>query len=181
MVLAATSLATAEKAAGKAPGEKPGTVSVEVTKLTAKVKAIDAQKRTVTLEGEGGGIVTVNAKHARNFDQIKVGDQVRLDYVEELAIFVREAEGPPDAQSVGTVALAAKGKKPGGLIAETTEIQANVEAIDYKKRTVTLKGPAGGVRTLKVGKEVKNFNEVKKGDQVVVRFTEALALELAAP
>jgi hypothetical protein len=32
-----------------------------------------------------------------------------------------------------------------------------------------------------VGKEVKNFNEVKKGDQVVVRFTEALALELAAP
>ncbi|MGO9689996.1 MAG: hypothetical protein ACLP2X_15830 [Syntrophobacteraceae bacterium] len=46
------------------------------------------------------------------------------------------------------------------------------------KRTVTLKGPEGKIRTYKVGKEVKKFKQVKKGDQVVLRVTEALALEV---
>ena len=46
------------------------------------------------------------------------------------------------------------------------------------KRTVTLKGPEGKIQTYKVGEEVKNFKQVKKGDQVVLRVTEALALEV---
>jgi hypothetical protein len=46
------------------------------------------------------------------------------------------------------------------------------------KRTVTLKGPEGKIRTYRVGKEVKKFKHVKKGDQVVLRVTEALALEV---
>jgi Cu/Ag efflux protein CusF len=181
MVLAFTSLAVAKKSASNPKDEKPGAVAVDVVKLTATVKALDAQKKTVTLEGKGGKTLTVNAKNARNFDQIKVGDQVKVQYVEELAIFVRRADAPADAQVAQTVVLEPKGKKPGGIVAETTEIQANVEDINYKKRTVTLKGPAGGVKTLKVGKQVKNFKEVKKGDQVVLRFTEALALEVTKP
>ena len=46
------------------------------------------------------------------------------------------------------------------------------------KRTVTLKGPEGKIRASKVGKEVKNFKQVKKGDRVVLQITEALALEV---
>ena len=48
---------------------------------------------------------------------------------------------PAGAEGVQTVALAPKGKMPGSLVANTIEIQANVEGIDYRKRTVTLKGP----------------------------------------
>jgi len=48
---------------------------------------------------------------------------------------------------------------------------------NQKTRTVTLKGAAGGVWTIRVGKQVKNLKEVKKGGQVVLRVTEALALE----
>jgi hypothetical protein len=32
--------------------------------------------------------------------------------------------------------------------------------------------------TLKVGKDVKRFNEVKKGDEIVVKHTEALAINV---
>jgi Cu/Ag efflux protein CusF len=181
MVLALTSLAAAKQAASTPKDKKPGAVAVEVLKLTATVKAVDAQKKTVTLEGKGGKTFTLNAKNARNLEQVKVGDKVKAEYVEELAIFVRKADAPPEVKGEQTVALAPKGKMPGGVMAETTEIQANVEGIDRKKRTITLKGPAGAVQSFKVGKQVKNFKEVKKGDQVVLRVTEALALTVEKP
>ena len=44
-----------------------------------------------------------------------------------------------------------------------------------------MKGPAGNVRTFKVDKAVKNFGQIKKGDQVVLRFTEAVALSVVKP
>jgi hypothetical protein len=45
---------------------------------------------------------------------------------------------------------------------------------------VTLRGPQQKAVTLKVGKEAKRFDEVKKGDEVVVRHTEALAINVEA-
>ena len=59
---------------------------------------------------------------------------------------------------------------------ETVEVTAKVEAVDPAKRTVTLRGPEGGVRTIKVDERVRRLEEVKPGDEVVVRHTEALAI-----
>ena len=172
------SLAVVVESANAAKGTKRGAVAVEVIKWSGTVKAVDYEKRTVTLAGEGGKTFTLNAKNARNLDQVKAGDKVNLEYVEELAVFVKKAGVPAGAEEVQTIALAPKGKMPGGVVANTIEIQANVEGIDYKKRTVTLKGPEGKIRTYKVGKEVKNFKQVKKGDQIVLQVTEAIALEV---
>ena len=116
-----------------------------------------------------------------NFDQIAVGDQVTTTFVEELAVFVRKSDAPPSADEAETVALAPKGAKPGAVVANTQVLTAKIEAINYKNRTVSLKGPDGQVKTLKVGNNVKNFKAVKKGDEVVVRFTEALAITVAKP
>jgi hypothetical protein len=55
---------------------------------------------------------------------------------------------------------------------------ARVEDIDYKNRTVTLRVPQQKTVTLKVDKDVKRFNEVKKGDEIVVKHTEALAISV---
>ena len=57
-------------------------------------------------------------------------------------------------------------------------ITASVEAVDQAERTVTLKGPRGRVVTLPVSEKAKNFDKVKVGDMVVVRYLEALSLEL---
>ncbi len=43
------------------------------------------------------------------------------------------------------------------------------------------KGPEGNTRTIKVDPGVKRFKEVKKGDEVVVRLTEALAISVQKP
>ena len=67
---------------------------------------------------------------------------------------------------------------PGAVVTEVVVVTATVEAIDAAKRTVTLKGPQGNVKTLKVDKRVKNFRNVKKGDEVVLRHTEAVVVSV---
>jgi Cu/Ag efflux protein CusF len=58
------------------------------------------------------------------------------------------------------------------------QIVATVEEVDAAKGHVTLKGPKGNVVPLTVGPEVRNLAQVKVGDQVRVRYAEALSLTL---
>jgi len=44
-----------------------------------------------------------------------------------------------------------------------------------------LKGPLGNTRIFKVSDAVERFNEIKAGDKVVVRVTEAIALAVVTP
>jgi hypothetical protein len=75
------------------------------------------------------------------------------------------------------VATAKPGEKPAGMAAEQVTITATVEAIDAKKNYVTLKGPDGKTKEIKV-KDPKNLVNVKVGDQVAITYTEALAIEV---
>ena len=160
---------------------KPGGTVVDVVKLSGTVKAIDMDKKTVTIEGTGGRTVVVDAKNARNLDQVKVGDKVNLNYIESMALFVRKSDAPPSVTETQEVQLTTKGEKSAGLVTKTIELTGSVESIDTKKRTVAVKGPAGNVRTFKVGPEAKNLGQIKKGDQVVLRYTEAVALSVVKP
>jgi len=178
---AVTFMLAAQMRDDAAKGEKPGGVVVDVVKWTGTVKAVDAQAKTVTVEGPGGKSATINAKNARNLDQVKVGDKVNIQFTDELALFVRKSDAPPAATEAQVVQLAPKGEKPAGLMAKTIELTGSVQSIDSKNRTIDLKGPAGNVRTYKVDKAVKNFDQIKKGDQVVLRFTEAVALSVVKP
>jgi hypothetical protein len=181
VVAGLTSLAMAQQAGSAPQGAKPGALAVEVITFSGKVTAVDTAKRTVTLQGAGGKKVKLNAKNARNLDQVKVGDRVKAEYIEELAIFVRKADAPPSATEAQAVELAPKGQKPAGLMADTVQITANVEAINYQKRTIALKGPLGRTQTYKLSDAVQNLQQIKKGDQVVLRFMEALALTVTNP
>jgi len=64
---------------------------------------------------------------------------------------------------------------------ETATVRATVKAVDMASRTVTLVGPQGEIKTLKVGPEVQNFAQVKAGDIVVVRYRESVAYIIAPP
>jgi hypothetical protein len=161
---------------------KPGAVLVETATFKAKVDAVDQEKRLVTLTGPRGNTVTVKAgPEVRNLAQVKPGDELTVRYLESVALFVRKSSEPPAATETQTVEVAPKGQKPAGLIVNTVEVTGTVEAVDLAKRTVTLKGPEGKSRTIKVDSSVKRLAEVKKGDQVVARPTEALALSVAKP
>ena len=73
------------------------------------------------------------------------------------------------------VAASAPGK---ATVARTATVRATVEAIDAANRQLTLKGPRGNVFAVAVDPQVRNLEQVKVGDSVVVRYFEALSLTL---
>ena len=180
MLLGLTSVAIAQQKDSD-DGGTPGRVSVDVIKLTGTVKAVDLEKKTVTVEGSGGRVETIDVKDARNLDQLKVGDKVTVTYTQALAVFVRKGDEPPSTSDKQTVQLAPKGQKPGGVVARTIQLTGTVQSVDARKRMVDVRVPAGDVRTFKVDPRVKNLSQVKKGDQVVLRYTESVALSVVKP
>jgi hypothetical protein len=165
----------------KKPAGKPGVVRVDAASITATVEAIDYDKRTVDLKGPKGNVVQLKVgPDVKNFNQVKVGDRVTTKYYESTAIFVRKPNEPPFAEEARGVQVAAPGQKPGAVAVDTMEMTARVEDINYKTRTVTLRGPQQKTKTFKVGQDVKRFNEVKKGDEIVIRHTEAIAIDVKA-
>lgn len=64
---------------------------------------------------------------------------------------------------------------------ETVEMTATVQSIDYAKRTVTLVGPDGAAKTMKVGNGVRNFAQIQPGDNLVVRYSQAAVYVIAPP
>src|SRR5688572_18317741 len=55
---------------------------------------------------------------------------------------------------------------PGGVIVETTRLQATVVAIDATNRAVTVAVPDGRQKIIGCGPEVANFNQIRVGDRV---------------
>jgi hypothetical protein len=81
---------------------------------------------------------------------------------------------PAQPQVSGAVATA-----PGAAMAVShVTVSATVEAVDKATRTVSLKGPKGNVVDVVAGEDVRNFDQIKKGDKVSLKYMEALTLEL---
>jgi len=84
---------------------------------------------------------------------------------------------PPPPQAASVIA-----EKPGQVVEESVvTAQARVLKVDQKSRVVTLHNAEGETFDVKVGEEVRNLPQVKKGDDVVVTYYESLALTLRKP
>lgn len=167
---------------GAGAADKPGVELGEVVVVTGKVVAIDRTDRCVAVQGPEGNVLVLEVgKGAKNFDQIKVGDQVKLEYYEAIAIYVAAAGKPPEADVAVIAASAPKGQKPAGEVIEVVDVSAVIQAIDRAKRTLTLKGPQGNVIPVKVDKSVKAFDQLKVGESIHVRYTEAVAISVSKP
>jgi hypothetical protein len=85
---------------------------------------------------------------------------------------------PAGAQTPGTTTTSMS-SEPGKVhMQQTTEMTARVVGIDRTERVVTLKGPKGNEVDVVCGDEVKNFAQIKLGDQVTAKYVESLYLEL---
>ena len=160
---------------GTAPGKA---AAVETIKVTATITAIDKATRDVTLKGPQGNEVTVTAgPEVKNFDQLKVGDNVDLNYVEALTLELKKGGGLVVQRTETAGAAGAKpGEKPAGAVGRQITVVADVIAVDPAKQVVTLKGPKRTV-DLKIPNP-EQFKRIAKGDQVEATYTQAVALEV---
>jgi hypothetical protein len=89
------------------------------------------------------------------------------------------AASPTLAQQPRANETTAVATTPGkGAVVDVVTVAATVTAIDKEKRAITLKGPQGNPVRVVAGPEVRNFDQIKVGDEVVVRHLEAVSLEL---
>ena len=172
---------TRSRETARSQGDQPAVVAIDTATSTAAVETIDYGTRTLTLKHPDGSITIYKAgKDVANFDQIHVGDTVNATVIEALAVSIRKAGEPPNVGEGVTVALAPKGSKPGMIVSDTDEITSKIESVDFANRTIVLDEVAGKPRTIKVAPRV-NLADFKAGDDVVVRYTKALALFVEKP
>jgi hypothetical protein len=169
-------------AAGVQEGDDRVERSQTVT-LTAVVEDIDLQRRRVTLRGPEGKTETIQVDDSvQNLSQVRKGDSVQVEYFESLAFHVRK----PGEAKVGDTAMiegverAQPGEKPGAIGARAITIVTQVEAIDKKNGTVTLKGPEGKVETVKA-QNPANLDKIKVGDTIEITYTQAVAIAVEKP
>jgi len=159
----------------------PGGVRVATHTVTANITDIDKDKRLLTLALPEGQKSTVRCgREIVNFDQLKVGDQVKAVVTEELAVSMVDPNTTPQTGGSTAVALAPEGGKPGGMLAETRETVATVSAIDEKTRHATLKFPDGTSHTVEVREDI-DLSKHKVGEKVLIRTTQTLALSVEKP
>jgi len=151
----------------------------QTTTVTATVQALDLETRVVTLKGPQGNVFDVKVgARAKNLNQVKVGDEVVITYYESVAYrLLKPGEAPVPTTQTDVVETAKQGAKPAGVAGSQTTLTATIEAIDLKAQTATLKGPNGKSVTVKA-KDPKNLESVKVGDEVVITYTEALAISV---
>jgi hypothetical protein len=167
---------------GCATTSKPGAVVVEQITHTATVVKIDSAKRVVTLKKEDGSMQSyVLGDDVKNFNQIKVGDVVNSSVIESVAVFVRKSNEQPDATVSKSISVAPKGDKPGMVMTDTFELVARVTAIDLDKGLITVNTADGSTKTFPIDKNVKNFKNIKTGDDVILNVTVAMIIAVEAP
>lgn len=157
-------------------------VRVENTQsVTATVEAIDRDSRLVELR-DGDEVTTVQVPdEVRNFDQIKVGDEVVVNYYQGIAAqFKKKGESKTVGRADVThgTGRAAEGTRPAGVAANTVTTTVVIEAVDRSSNAVTFTGPTGMTRTVQVkDPDAQQFiGTLKKGDEVELTYTEALAV-----
>jgi hypothetical protein len=164
-----------------APPPKP--VSQEnLLQRTATVESIDQASRLVTLRGEdGNGFTVLVSEEVKNLPQVKAGDKVTISYYEALAAEVKKpGEGVAGVQADTAAVTAPPGSMPAagaGMLLRTTVV---IESVDKKLNTVTFTRSDGASRTVAVeSPEGREFIKgLKKGDNVEVAYTEAVAIEV---
>ena len=102
LILAATaSFGVSAQSTGAAVDREPGKVGIaQAVDVTATISALDAAKREITLKGpEGREVTMVAGAEVKNFNQLKVGDKVDIQYVEALVLELKKGGGLPVART----------------------------------------------------------------------------------
>lgn len=105
--------------------------------------------------------------------ELKTGKGLNRTYVGGTAATVR-------VETFQLVALTPFGAKPGGVIASTRQLIAEVTSLDVAKHQATLQFADGNTKTVTFRPDL-DLAQRKVGKQVVIRLTESLALRMQRP
>ena len=155
-----------------AQNDKTVTKEAAVT-ATATIQAIDSTARTVTLKNEKGEEDTFSVgPDVKRFNELKVGDKIRMTYYESLVFQLRKPGAPTNAASDALAAGRTKAV-PGGAVATQQTRTVTVKAVDPSVPSITVVTQDGRTVTRKI-EDKKNIEGVKAGDKIDITYTQAV-------
>jgi hypothetical protein len=180
LIAAALMLSASAVSAGQAAGsDKPFISASQAVQMTALVEAIDYASREVVLRGPEGKLRTITASpDAQNLDQVKPGDQVNVEIIQNISVEVVANDGTePGRGSLSAVGRAKKGEEPGMVAMDTQLVSAVVENINIEANTFKLRWPDGSILEYEA-RDPENLKKADVGDLVVISYTEAIAVSV---
>lgn len=161
---------------------KPDKIITDILFISGTVVAVDHNSRMATLRDKTGSYVTFRVdRRVGNFDKIQKGSMVVASYVESIGIRIIAPgmiEGDLGKKSAVTVDVGLKGGKPYCVTAKIIELRGVVDSINHAFRYMAVKGRKGNIISFRVGRSIERLENVRKGDIVVIYYTEAVAILL---
>lgn len=151
-------------------------VGGEVEALVTVVSVNKANRSVVFRGPRGNEVEMLVPPEAPNFDRVKAGQVYNVKYAEAMAISITRG-GSAGVSEEQKVNVGKKGGTPGGSAIRTRTVSATIEAIDYKTRYVSVRGPDRQVTAMQAANDV-NLSELQPGDRITVSYTQALAMQM---
>lgn len=140
--------------------------SIDLAAMTAKLKLEDDKELEVKLDPK-----------VKNLDTVHAGDVVHVKTSTSLLLYLMKDGDDAQSYKLRDVQYdTTPHGKPVKYIVETRVSSATVKDFDKKEHDLTLEGADGKVVTYKLTKPVRGFTEVKKGDRIYARYTEAVTV-----
>ena len=179
VIVAILLIMSAVQAAGEPELAKPDITTSQSLTITELVEAIDYETRKVTLSNPQGTSITLTVgEEVPNLEQVKVGDTVTTEYVQNLSIkIVDNPELAPSEQENKTVNRSEKGEVPWMTMVDEIVVTTVIEGINIEANTVQLTGPNGSVEEFTVN-DPENLKRVSVGDRVIITQTDKTAISV---
>ena len=176
-VLAFALAASPARADTPAPTQ-PGAMrtATQTTHASVTVTAIDKSARKLSVKTSDGEKMDIQVPpDVQDFEKLKAGDKVEIDYQESVAIGMAP-KGSKPAMSERSATM------PGAAGNEMT-IMAEVVKVDVANNKVTFKGPKGKTKTLTVqDPELQaRLPNLKPGQVIMFQYTQAVAAAIQPP
>jgi hypothetical protein len=168
-----------EPAARAQPAHAPSAEAENRVTVQGTVSAVDYDKRTVTVRGRLGQVVTLDIPPTvTGLEQIKVGDLVTTTYFDRVNVRVKPAGEPAVDRIVEPTVTPRPGAVPGATVSRQREATVTITAWDPKTRTVVFTGPQGTVYTRTVSESIGPavLKALKPGERVDITWTEAMEI-----
>ena len=141
------------------------------------VKEVDQDTRRFVVRTNAQTLTLRASDQVVNFDQIEVGDKIRLEYEESLAVGMADPSDDGEAVGASLEARAAEGDKPGIAKADIVSIVAQFIAYDTRDNSATIRLNNGEISRVSVAREMRAFAKARKpGDRITIVYERAVAL-----
>ena len=122
-------IATGGCAAAKEPLQKQDSIEA-----TATIEAIDPESRLLVIRGPDGIATIAAGPEVRNFDQIRVGDKVKVTYTAAIAAAITKSKAKPTETYDAMAVTAPLGSKPAAAVGQTITTTVKIESVETNDR-----------------------------------------------